>query len=228
MRRYAFVNVIVGFIVTDKEEFPMTGPGEKFKLCSGPRKVFLFKWTFYPCSISQSMSCRSYATTKSFSFVICCHLISYLRCIEFNQILPNQYFASSASATSSWQCYFSGIRSHFLSFDIHVASRHIVINLSHPLKMWCLDGCNDWLANKVLSDVFITSVLSGYLLWMPNMLYQTTPPTSSMRFNSEWTEINTENAFFFLKILLVALRWHSGEKDTDQVFLINFRKTTSH
>lgn len=79
--------------------------------------------------------------------------------------------------------------------DIHVASQHIVINLSHPLKMWCLDGCNDWLANKVLSDVFITSVLSGYLLWMPNMLYQTTPLTSSMGFNSEWTEINTENAF---------------------------------
>lgn len=26
------------------------------------------------------------------------------------------------------------------------------------------------------------------------------------------------------KILLVALRQHSGEKDTDQVFLINFRK----
>lgn len=164
-----------------------------------------------------------------FFFVIFRHLISFLHCIEFNQILPNQYFASSASATSSWQWHSLSLpfiwRSCCQMSDIHVASRHIVINLSHPLKMWCLDGCNDWLANKVLSDVFITSVLSGYLLWMPNMLYQTTPLTSSMGFNSEWTEINTfAFAMHFFKILLVALRRHSGEKDTDQVFLINFRK----
>lgn len=113
MRRYAFVNVIVGFIVTDEEEFPMTGPGEKLKLCSGPCKVFLFKWTFYPCSISQSVSCRSLATTKSSSlssaaiwFLICVILNSFRFCqistLPHGQVHPPPDSVSVACAITSF------------------------------------------------------------------------------------------------------------------------------